>query len=224
MQNVFDLLSGTCVMLLKRTRDNVEFLGTAFAIREDGFLATTAHILEKHDELMISPAKSLHGYQSMHRDKVDCMPVNLVSVDEQADVALLKLTQANTLRLPKKLLGETKNLLPGTPMMRLGFSLARYGMQTLLMHSGHLAVKLEDENATRQLLVEGVTYPDACGGPLIDTTRSEIVGVITNQLTFTVKQQFGFAVPDKNLQPETISTELTRASPIEIIVRMLDEI
>lgn len=192
----------------------VEFLGSAFAVRQDGHLFTTAEVVKDRSELLVSPAGDPTGYQLVSRDKLNCFPATVVKLDAANNLALLRLTDRAELRLPE-LLGDSAALLPGAELMYLGFAFGRHGSLALTLRSGHLASKVQDPAGRRQLLVEGAAYSGAAGGPLVDVRRGRIVGVMLSQLVLMPKEDPAkkFALP--------LQTDLSLAAPIEVAAALL---
>lgn len=192
----------------------VEFLGSAFAVRQDGHLFTTAEVVKDRSELLVSPAGDPTGYQLVSRDKLNCFPAAVVKLDAANNLALLRLTDRAELRLPE-LLGDSAALLPGAELMYLGFAFGRHGSLALTLRSGHLASKVQDPAGRRQLLVEGAAYSGAAGGPLVDVRRGRIVGVMLSQLVLMPKEDPAkkFALP--------LQTDLSLAAPIEVAAALL---
>lgn len=187
----------------------VEFLGSAFVVRQDGHLFTTAEVVKDRTELLVSPAEDPTGFQPTGRDKLNCFPAAVVKLDAANNLALLKLSDGAELRLPPDLLGDGAALLPGAELMYLGFAFGRHGSLALTLRSGRLASKVLEASGRRQLLVEGAAYSGMAGGPLIDVRRGRIVGVMQNQLVLMPKDESGkkFALP--------LQTDLSLAAPIE---------
>lgn len=192
----------------------VEFLGSAFAVRQDGHLFTTAEVVKDRSDLLVSPAGDPTGYQLVSRDKLNCFPAAVVKLDAANNLALLRLTDRAELRLPE-LLGDSAALLPGAELMYLGFAFGRHGSLALTLRSGHLASKVQDPAGRRQLLVEGAAYSGAAGGPLVDVRRGRIVGVMLSQLVLMPKEDPAkkFALP--------LQTDLSLAAPIEVAAALL---
>ncbi|HEX4300712.1 MAG TPA: serine protease [Gammaproteobacteria bacterium] len=211
MEQLFQTLAPSCAMLLERNpaTNAVDFLGSAFAVREDGYLLTAAELVKDKTELLVSPAEDPTGFQPTSRDKLNCFPAVVVKVDASNGVALLKLADPAQLRLPPDLLGDSAMLIPGTEVMYLGFAFGRHGSLALITRSGCLAAKVLGPAGDRQLLVEGSAYSGTVGGPLIDVRRGRIVGVMQSPLALMPKDEGGrkFALPQQ--------TDLSQATPIE---------
>ena len=102
MERLFQTLAPSCAMLLERNPATgaVDFLGSAFAVRDDGYLLTAAELVKDKTELLVSPADDPAGFQPTRRDKLDCFPAAVLKVDGANGVALLKLADTARLRLP----------------------------------------------------------------------------------------------------------------------------
>lgn len=206
-----------CAMVLIKdpATQTVDFIGSAFAVRQDGYLFTTADLVKDRTELLVSPAGDPSGFQSTSRPQLSCFAARVAGVDAQNNVALLKLTDSARLRLPPDLLGETESLRPGAELLHLGFPFGRHGSVALTARTGHLAAKVQEPAGKRQLLVEGIVFSGAAGGPLIDVRRGRVVGVLVSPLALMPKEDSGkkFALPQQ--------TDLSLAAPIEAALELL---
>lgn len=193
----------------------LDFLGSAFAVRQEGYLFTAAAVVKDQTELFISPVEEPTGFQALTREKLRCFGARLVAQDTQNNVALLKLTEPSQLRLPPDLLGDSAAILPGAAVMHLGFAFGRHGSLALTARSGCLAAKTLDPTGQKQLLVEGVAYSGSAGGPLIDVGRGRIVGVMLSPLALMPKDESGkkFALPQQ--------TDLSLAAPVEAAAALM---
>jgi len=217
MEQLFQRLAPSCAMVLTRDQATgaVDFLGSAFAVRQDGHLFTAAEVVKDHGELLVSPAEDPAGFQPTSRDKLNCFAARVVKADARDGVALLRLGDQAGLRLPPDLLGDSAALLPGTELMYLGFAFGRHGSLALTLRGGRLAAKIQDASGRRQLLVEGAAYSGMAGGPLVDARSGRIVGVVQNQLVLMPKDDGSrkFALP--------LQTDLSLAAPIEAAAALL---
>jgi S1-C subfamily serine protease len=217
MERLFQTLAPSCAMVLTRnpSTGSVDFLGSAFAVRQDGYLFTAAEVVKDRTELLVSPAEDPVGFQPANREKLNCFPANLVKLDAANSVALLKLADAAQLRLPPDLLGDSASLVPGTAVMHLGFAFGRHGSLPLLARSGCLAAKVLGPTGSRQLLVEGTAYSGAAGGPLIEVKHGRIVGVMLSPLALMPKDESNkkFTLPQQ--------TDISLAAPIETAMALL---
>lgn len=218
MEQLFQKLAPSCAMVLTKNPATgaVDFLGSAFAVRQDGYLFTAAELAKDRSELLVSPAVDALGFQLTSRDKLNCFPARVVKVDAANSIALLKLDDSAQLRLPPDLLGDSEALAPGAAIMHLGFPFGRHGSLALAARTGHLAAKLQNPDGVRQLLVEGSMYSGSAGGPLIEVRRGRIVGVVTGQLALLPREgqtERKLALP--------IQTDLTLAAPVEAGLALL---
>lgn len=205
-----------CAMVMKPNGNSVDFLGTAFAIHEAGYLVTAAHVIKDQEQILISPSTDVTGYQATSQ-KLRCIGASVVQVDESNDLALLKFDEPINLKLPPDLFGDTDKLVPGTPIMHLGYPFGKTGSLILVMRSGRLAAKVEAGQGIKQLYVEGVAYSGAAGGPVVDAAQGRIIGVINSQIGLVPpgENDKGFKLP--------IQLDLTYAAPIESGLKLLEK-
>ncbi|MGH8370539.1 MAG: S1 family peptidase, partial [Gammaproteobacteria bacterium] len=211
MEQLFRKFAPLCAMVMKPNSDSVEFLGTAFAVHKGGYLITAAHVVKGQEHIVVSPATDVTGYQTSS-PKLRCLVASVETTDEQNDLELLKFSEPINLKLPAGLFGDAETLVPGNPVMHLGYPFGKTGALALLMRSGSLAAKVETAQQVKQLYVEGVAYTGAAGGPLIDAARGRIIGVVNSQLGLVppVQNAKGLKLP--------IQLDLTYAAPIEVVL------
>lgn len=215
MEQLFRKFAPLCAMVMKPNGDSVDFLGTAFAVHEAGYLATAAHVVKDQERIMISPSTDATGYQTTSQ-KLRCLEASVVEMDERNDVALLKFNEPVNLKLPENLLGNPDKLTPGAAIMHLGYPFGKTGSLVLAMRSGYLVAKIETAQGIKQLYVEGVAYSGATGGPLVDARHDTIIGIVNSQLGLLPKpsnQNNDFKLP--------VLTELSFAAPGGILTNLL---
>lgn len=218
MEKLFQRLAPSCAMVLMKNpaTGTVDFLGSAFAVRQDGYLITAAEVVKDQAQILISPADDALGFQPATREQLRCLAAEVKAVDAANNVALLKITDPVALRLPPDLLGDSESLRPGDELMQLGFPFGRHGTLVLTARRGHLAAKMLGAEGRRQLLLEGAVYSGAAGGPLIDVQRGRIVGVLSSQLALMPKdvgRTGKFTLP--------LQTDLSLAAPVEAAAALL---
>jgi S1-C subfamily serine protease len=220
MEQLFQRLAPSCAMVLKKNpaTNAVDFLGSAFAVREDGHLFTAAEVVKDQESVLVSPAEDALGFQPTNREQLRCLAAVVVARDTRNNVALLRLTEPGVaLRLSRDILGESESLRPGAAVMHLGFPFGRHGSVALTLRTGHLAAKVANPDGSRQLVVESSMYSGAAGGPVIDVRRGSIVGMLTSQLALLPKEEPGS--PRKLVMP--IQTDMSLAAPIEAGLALL---
>jgi S1-C subfamily serine protease len=218
MEQLFQKFTPTCAMVMEKDPGarGVEFLGSAFAVRQDGYLLTAAEVVKGKTQLLISPAEDPMGFQPMSREQLRCFGAEVVGLDEKNNLALLRLTDPAQLRLPPDLLGDSSGLRPGAELLQLGFPFGRHGTLVLTARHSHLAAKMLSADGRQQLLVEGAVYSGAAGGALVDVQRGRIVGVLGSQLALLPKEGM---LPGKFNLPQ--QTDLSLAAPIEAAAALL---
>jgi S1-C subfamily serine protease len=114
-------------------------------------------------------------------------------------------------------LGDADAISPGTKIMHLGYPFGTSGSLILVMRSGHLTAKVEATQGIKQLYVEGIAYSGAAGGPLVDATKGNIIGIVNSQIGLVPKPTG--ADNDYKLP---VLTELTFATPINVVTALLN--
>lgn len=151
--------------------------GTAFAVSEDGYLVTCAHVVRGNVAVLVQVAGKHHD-------------ARVVGVDDKRDLALL---EAKDARLPALALGDSNTVQVGQDAHVYGFPLAPDLGSTLKATRGTIAGVLLREGQ-RVIQTDCPVNPGNSGGPLTDD-RGAVVGVVSAKLVSLAVEGVGFAVP-----------------------------
>jgi putative serine protease PepD len=155
--------------------------GTGFVISADGEILTNAHVVQGASQVKVRLAG-----ESTARD------ADVVGRDDTADIALVKVPDANNL-LPVKL-GTTTSTQVGEPVVAIGYALGLRGAPTVT--SGIVSAlgrSLGDLSGLIQ--TDAAISPGNSGGPLVNA-RGEVIGINTASATARggEGENIGFAI------------------------------
>ena len=184
LQDLSLKFAGGCMMLVRKKESAVVFLGTAFLMHDDGYLLTTAHLLEGDpDGLMVVPTTGADDFTPISLDKVSAMSVSVTSVDKVHNVALLEIDRNLRIKTPDHLGGRTENLGLGTSLLCLGFPFGHDEMHNIVVQGGILSSKVRSKNGTRLLLFDAMVYDGCAGGPLVSGDDDRVVGIVVGRFS-----------------------------------------
>ena len=147
--------------------------GTAFSITKNGFLLTSAHILNEKDKIeVIIPGKNVS------------IPARLIALDRTADLALLKI---NNTTIPLPIIDWT-NVNSGLDIVALGYPNPQVLGESLKITSG-IINSIESNKLTPFLFqFSAQIYPGNSGGPVL-SAAGDVVGIVHGYLSFARSNQ-----------------------------------
>jgi S1-C subfamily serine protease len=157
--------------------DGAVTAGSGVVFRDDGYLVTSAHVVDGADELavVLSDGRRLPA-----------------EVDELTDVALLKV-DGN--KLATAVLGTSQGLAIGQPVFAIGSSVgvSKASITTGVISAVGRRVDADDGDTLHDMLqIDAPVAPAAAGGALCDD-RGAVVGLTTSVVDGD--GQLGFAIP-----------------------------
>ena len=147
--------------------------GTAFSITKNGFLLTSAHILNEKDKIeVIIPGKNV------------LIPAKLIALDRTADIALLKIN-SDTIPLP---IVDWANVNSGLDIVALGYPNPQVLGESLKITSG--IINSIDSNKLTPFLFQfsAQIHPGNSGGPVL-SAAGDVVGIVHGYLSFSRSNQ-----------------------------------
>ena len=147
--------------------------GTAFSVTKNGFLLTSAHILNEKDKIeVIIPGKNV------------LIPAKLISLDRTADLALLKIN-SDTIPLP---IVDWVNVNSGLDIVALGYPNPQVLGESLKITSG--IINSIDSNKLTPFLFQfsAQIHPGNSGGPVL-SVAGDVVGIVHGYLSFVRSNQ-----------------------------------
>ena len=157
----------------QETPKSIITTGTAFSITKNGFLLTSAHILNEKDKIeVIIPGKNV------------LIPARLIALDRTADLALLKINNA-TIPLP---IIDWTNVSSGLDIVALGFPNPQALGESLKITSG-IINSIESNKSTPFLFqFSAQIHPGNSGGPVL-SAAGDVVGIVHGYLSFVRSNQ-----------------------------------
>jgi hypothetical protein len=141
--------------------------GTAFSVTKNGFLLTSAHIVNEKDKIeVIIPGKNV------------LIPAKLIALDRTADLALLKIN-SDTIPLP---IVDWTNVSSGLDIVALGFPNPQALGDSLKITSG-IINSIESNKSTPFLFqFSAQIHPGNSGGPVL-SLAGDVVGIVHGYLS-----------------------------------------
>ncbi len=177
------------------------FMGTGFAVANGTVVATNAHVIPNSFD-------SEHMEQLavfIQQDKQDkYLLANLIAVDKEHDLALLKLVDA---KLPVLKLGDVNQVREGQSYAFTGYPMGmilglypvthKAMISTIspnaipMLHAGSLDVKLVRrlQEPYNVFQLDATAYPGNSGSPLYDTATAEVIGIINKTFIQETKEK-----------------------------------
>lgn len=140
--------------------------GTAFAISADGHIVTNAHVVSGCDKIVAH----IGGLE---------LAAQVVSIDSQNDLALLKLSNTFSMFLP---LRDGTRVQLGETVVAFGYPLQGVVSNSLNMTIGNISALVGLGDDARSLQFTAPIQPGNSGGPLVDGSGN-VVGVVTSKLS-----------------------------------------
>ncbi len=143
--------------------------GTAFSVTNNGFLITSAHVLNEKDKIEVSiPGKKL------------LVPARLIALDRTADLALLKINHSTN---PLPIIDWT-NVSSGLDIVTLGFPNPQALGDSLKITAG-IINSIESNKSTPFLFqFSAQIHPGNSGGPVL-SMGGDVVGIVHGYLSDT---------------------------------------
>jgi len=140
--------------------------GTGFAVSTAGHILTNAHVVSGCAQV----TARIGGLE---------VPVQTASIDEQNDLALLKVSGSFSTILR---LREGKRVPLGEPVIAFGYPLQGVISTSLNMTTGNVSALAGLSDDARSLQFTAPIQPGNSGGPLVDASGN-VVGVVTSKLS-----------------------------------------
>jgi len=159
-------------------------LGSGFFINEEGYLITNFHVIEGETQI------SIEVYQSRNRqlERKNYKQVRIIAMNKFADLALLKVEDADAPKFSWVFLGSADALSVGDRVFAIGSPL---GLERTVTE-GILSTKTRELGGELYLQTTTQINPGNSGGPLFNL-RGEVVGVTNMKIQFG--EGLGFAIP-----------------------------
>jgi serine protease Do len=158
--------------------------GSGFIVNEDGYIVTNNHVIEGETRIAVVLYQSTSS--GLQRRRVE--DVEIVALNPFVDLALLKMTLPEDVKLKPVYLGSLDDLNAGDGVFALGNPL---GLERTVSQ-GILSTLNRNFQGLIYLQTDAAINPGNSGGPLFNM-KGEVVGV-TN-MGFRGTDNLGFAIP-----------------------------
>ncbi|MDB6026912.1 MAG: Peptidase and chymotrypsin/Hap [Verrucomicrobiales bacterium] len=159
-------------------------LGSGFILNEDGYLITNFHVIEGETQISIEVYHQKNG----QLDRRSYKQVKIMALNKFADLALLKINDADAPKFQRVSVGNSDNLGVGERVFAIGSPL---GLERTVTE-GILSTKTRPFQGELYLQTTAQINPGNSGGPLFNL-RGEVIGVTNMKITFG--EGLGFAIP-----------------------------
>lgn len=197
--------------------------GSGVVLDADGYIVTNAHVVEGAIRVQVELASAGGGggpAKSILRRRGRIVGAQIVAVDRETDLAVLKVEERNLPTLP---LGDSDLLRPGQIVMAFGSPLGLNSSVTMGVVSA-VARQLEPEDPMIYIQTDAPINPGNSGGPLVDT-EGRVVGI--NTLIYSQSgghEGIGFAAPSnivRNIFDQIRKTGRVRRGEIGVMTQTI---
>jgi serine protease Do len=200
--------------------------GSGVILDPDGYIVTNAHVVSGAIRVQVevpvvdAPAPGQSPRRSILKPHGRMMGAQVVAIDEETDLAVLKIEAAG---LPALTLGDSEALKPGQLVLAFGSPLGLEASVSMGVVSAS-ARQLEPEDPMIYIQTDAPINPGSSGGPLVDT-GGQVVGI--NTLIYTQSggnEGIAFAAPSnivRNVFEQIRSTGRVRRGEIGVEVQTI---
>ena len=197
--------------------------GTGFFISTDGYIATNYHVIKDAKEIEIN----------LNKDKTLKYKAKIIQIDENSDLAILKVDDNSFTELPNILYNiKDRGSDVGTEVFALGYPLALSGMgNEIKFTNGMISSKTGFNNDVRLYQTTTPLQKGNSGGPLFDyngnligINSSKISDDLADNVSYSIKASYlsnFIDVLDENI-PFPENKELS-GKPLTEIIKKLSE-
>ncbi|TYB37323.1 MAG: trypsin-like peptidase domain-containing protein [Flexistipes sinusarabici] len=206
-----------CLKLFAREGDSVVFMGSAFIVHNEGYLVTAAHLLYTQQNLLVITGASGDDFHHVSNEEHTPIPVNVVEIDHDRDLALLKIDTEIKIEMPDHLIGVPENVHIGHYVSCVGYPFGFHHVFNQAIQSAIVSAKMKTKNGTNIFLFNSMIHLGTRGGPLIDVDEGRVIGVVAGQFD-------PFEASPKFMREEDLpGSSFSYAISIEYVEEMLKE-
>jgi serine protease Do len=165
--------------------------GSGVILDANGYIITNSHVIEGARRVQVMVPRAAAGQTSILRRRGVSMDATIVGIDQETDLAVLKVQEKN---LPALTLGDSDNLRQGQLVFALGSPLGLENSVSMGIVSA-VGRQLELDDPMVYIQTDAPINPGNSGGPLVDT-NGRVVGINTLILSQGGGNEgLGFAAP-----------------------------
>ncbi|MHA3105487.1 S1 family peptidase [Acinetobacter sp. ANC 3791] len=179
--NIFSQLT---VVVGRLNLDGVSMLGTAFFVKEDGFLVTPRHVISNNDKglvILLPHVMELNEYQDLSDTSCQFIDVEIIAIDPIRDLAVLKLKDNGKFSLSVPSLGSIDDVNVGDRVQIFGYPHCPEGRRVLTYQSTDIGAKvlLSSNGVKSKHAVLNIQSRPGQSGSLIFSQRlNKIIGIL----------------------------------------------
>jgi serine protease Do len=147
--------------------------GSGVIVQSDGYIVTNAHVVRGASRIRVEIPTRPEG-QSLLARRSRVAPARVIGVDEETDIAVLRVEESGLTALP---FGDSDELRSGQVVLAFGSPLGLQNSVSLGIVSA-VARQLEPESPMVYIQTDASINPGNSGGPLIDA-RGRLMGINT---------------------------------------------
>ncbi len=159
-------------------------LGSGFILDEHGYLITNFHVIEGETQISVEA----YHQRNDQLERKTYKQVRIVAMNKFADLALLKIEDADAPKFAHVALGDSDTLAVGERVFAIGSPL---GLERTVTE-GILSTKTRQFQGDLYLQTTAQINPGNSGGPLFNLS-GDVMGVINMKIT--AGEGIGFAIP-----------------------------
>src|SRR5262245_778457 len=164
--------------------------GSGVIVDSAGFIVTNAHVVRGASRIRVEVPIAPMG-QSLLTRRTQVVPARLVGIDDETDVAVLKIDAGNLRALP---FGDSEAIRSGQMVLAFGSPMGLQNSVSMGIISS-VARQLEPESPMVYIQTDASINTGNSGGPLIDT-KGRLIGINTLIISPSgANSGLGFAAP-----------------------------
>ncbi|HKK33530.1 MAG TPA: serine protease [Desulfomicrobiaceae bacterium] len=217
LQDVYTRYRGGCMMLVYKSEDTVSFMGTCFLVHPEGYLLTAAHLIHDPKNLMAVPFQGDDGFEQVFSKTVSPLGVDVVQMDRERDVALLKIREPLEISMPDHVLSPADDIAIGTSVAMVSYPFGMQHVYTQVVQHAVISSKILSRNETKLFLVDSMIHRGSKGAPLVNADDGRVIGLVSG--LFDPLQ----AVPYSDSEEPSVNTHLSYAVSIKYAVNLMEK-
>jgi len=179
------------------TQKKISIRGTGFMVHEDGTFITNAHVYKQipQNELQYIGASVPAETNEKNITRYDRFEIELLKIDEENDVALMKIKSEKKFKTVLKL-GNSQEVKEGDPVIYIGYPLATemltmgFGITMTTNSCIVSSVKRRMDGSLHFFLIDTHTNNGSSGSPLFNE-KGEVVGIVSGKISARIPMQDG---------------------------------
>ncbi len=167
-----------------RNENEIEMLGTGFAIKNVNCIVTPRHVIGDNDDglVMIIPTiNSFNEYQDTTINQCSYSKLKIKYSDPFRDLAILEFVDKIEYNFPTIPIGNTDEINVGDEIYIFGFPHCVEGRKVLTMQKAHIGAKILLNSSgikSKYCVINTQTRPGQSGSVIYSKEKNKIIGVL----------------------------------------------